>query len=190
MQITKVVGELTFLAIHYLAQSPQGFYMIRRCHQQDFEAIWEIINDGAKVYRGVIPPHCCKDPYMSREELRNEIHDGVDFWGFEDNGELNGVMGIQPVKDVTLIRHAYVRASRQKVGIGSQLLAHLRSLTGGPVLIGTWADASWAIRFYQKHGFRLVEPAEKNRLLKIYWTVPDAQIAASVVLADRRSSPL
>ncbi len=159
--------------------------MIRRCDESDFEVIWQIINDGAKAYHGVIPKDRWKEPYMSRDELRHEMRDGVEFWGFEENGELNGVMGIQPVKDVTLIRHAYVRTDRQKAGIGARLLAHLRSLTSGPVLVGTWADATWAIRFYEKHGFQLVAPKEKNRLLKKYWTVPDEQIATSVVLADR-----
>ena len=160
--------------------------MIRRCDESDFESIWEIINDGAQAYDGVIPRDRWKEPYMSRDELRHEMRDGVEFWGFEENGELHGVMGIQPVKDVTLIRHAYVRTKRQKTGIGARLLVHLRSLTTGPVLIGTWADALWAIRFYEKHGFDLVAPEEKNRLLRTYWTVPDEQIATSVVLVDRR----
>jgi len=161
--------------------------MIRRCVENDFEVIWQIINDGAQAYKGVIPADRWREPYMSREELRHEMCDGVEFWGFEEGGELSGVMGIQPVKDVTLIRHAYVRSARQKAGIGARLLAHLRSLTGGPVLIGTWADASWAIRFYEKHGFRVVGPDEKNRLLKTYWTIPDRQIATSVVLVDRKA---
>jgi GNAT superfamily N-acetyltransferase len=160
--------------------------MIRRCTEKEFETIWHIINDGAQAYKGVIPVDCWKEPYMSREELRHEMRDGVEFWGFEEEGELTGVMGIQAVKDVTLIRHAYVRTHRQKAGIGAQLLAHLRSLASGPVLIGTWADASWAIRFYEKHGFQLVGPEEKNRLLEIYWTIPDCQAATSVVLTDRR----
>lgn len=160
--------------------------MIRRCDERDFEVIWQIINDGAEAYRGVIPQDRWEEPYMSREELRHEMRDGVQFWGYEGNGELEGVMGIQAVQDVTLIRHAYVRTRRQKSGIGAQLLAHLRSLAQGPVLIGTWADASWAIRFYEKHGFQLVTPTEeKDRLLRKYWTVPDEQIATSVVLADR-----
>jgi GNAT superfamily N-acetyltransferase len=159
--------------------------MIRRCNEIDFETIWQIINDGAQAYKGVIPPDRWNEPYMSREELRHEMRDGVEFWGFLEDGELTGVMGIQPVKDVTLIRHAYVRTRRQKAGIGAQLLAHLRSLTNGPVLIGTWVDASWAIRFYEKHGFQLVGTDEKNRLLKIYWTIPDGQADTSVVLADR-----
>jgi N-acetylglutamate synthase-like GNAT family acetyltransferase len=160
--------------------------MIRQCDENDFEAIWQIINDGAHAYDGVIPRERWKEPYMSREELRHEMRDAVEFWGFEENGELNGVMGIQAVKDVTLIRHAYVRTQRQKAGIGAQLLAHLRSLANGPVLIGTWADASWAIRFYEKHGFELVEPDEKDRLLRMYWTVPEEQAATSVVLVDRK----
>lgn len=163
--------------------------MIRRCNENDFEAIWQIINDGAQAYNGVIPRNRWKEPYMSRDELRHEMRAGVEFWGFEENAELTGVMGIQPVKDVTLIRHAYVRTKRQKAGIGARLLAHLRSSATSPVLIGTWADASWAIRFYQKHGFELVAPEEKNRLLKTYWTIPDEQAATSVVLVDRRLRP-
>jgi GNAT superfamily N-acetyltransferase len=161
--------------------------MIRRCDENDFEVIWQIINDGARAYKGVIPQDCWKEPYMCREELRHEMRDGVEFWGFEEGGELHGVMGIQPVKDVTLIRHAYVRTQRQRAGIGAQLLAHLRSLTSRPVLIGTWADASWAIRFYQKHGFQVVRREEKNRLAKAYWTVPDRQMAKSIVLVDHES---
>jgi len=159
--------------------------MIRRCTEKDFDAIWEIINDGAQAYRGVIPADYRKEPYMSREELNHEIREGVDFWGFEEEGELSGVMGIQPVKDVTLIRHAYVRTERQKAGIGAQLLGHLRKLTTRPVLIGTWADASWAIRFYQKHGFQLVSPEEKTQLLNTYWNIPQGQVVTSVVLADQ-----
>jgi GNAT superfamily N-acetyltransferase len=118
------------------------------------------------------------------EKLRHEINEGVVFWGYEENGTLIGVMGIQQVKDVTLIRHAYVRTSSQKRGIGGLLLSHLRGLATGPVLIGTWADAHWAIRFYERHGFQLVSPHEKDRLLKKYWTIPECQIETSVVLAD------
>jgi len=163
--------------------------MIRQCDRNDFEAIWRVINDGAQAYKGVIPPDRWKEPYMSRDELRREIREGVNFWGFGENAELSGVMGIQAVKDVTLIRHAYVRTERQKAGIGARLLAHLRGLTNGPVLIGTWADASWAIRFYEKHGFQLAGTEEKNQLLKTYWTVPDEQIATSVVLMNRKFLP-
>ena len=161
--------------------------MVRRCDENDFEMIWQIINDGAKAYNGVIPQDRYKEPYMTRDELRHEMRDGVEFWAFEEDGALTGVMGIQPVKDVTLIRHAYVRTCRQRAGIGARLLAHLRGLATGPILIGTWADALWAIRFYQKHGFQLVASEERNVLLRKYWTVPDEQVAASVVLMDRIS---
>ncbi len=160
--------------------------MIRRCNDDDFAPIWTIINDGAQAYRGTIPADCWKEPYMSRNELRHEMAGGVAFWGYETAGELTGVMGIQPVQDVTLIRHAYVRTSRQKQGIGSRLLSHLQTLTSGPILIGTWADATWAIRFYEKHGFQVVSPQEKNRLLSRYWNIPPRQAETSVVLADRK----
>jgi N-acetylglutamate synthase-like GNAT family acetyltransferase len=160
--------------------------MIRRCDDHDLEAIWTIINDGAQAYRGIIPADRWTEPYMSREKLQHEVEDGVVFWGFEDAGLVAGVMGLQQVSDVTLIRHAYVRSSSQRRGIGAQLLSHLRELAGGPVLIGTWAAASWAIRFYERYGFQLVDHEEKNRLLKKYWTVPERQIETSVVLADER----
>ena len=123
---------------------------------------------------------------MSREEMQGEIEDGVVFWGFEDGGELVGVMGIQKVRDVTLIRHAYVRSEWQKRGIGARLLAQLRGLTEEPILIGTWADAVWAIRFYEKHGFRMVGIAEKDRLLRRYWKISERQRETSVVLADSK----
>jgi GNAT superfamily N-acetyltransferase len=160
--------------------------MIRKCDERDFEMIWEIINDGARAYKGVIPEDCWREPYMSRRELQHEINEGVVFWGFEEGGGLAGVMGIQPIQDVTLIRHAYVRSNRQKLGIGSQLLFHLRRLATGPVLIGTWADAAWAIRFYEKHGFQIVSPENKAQLLKRYWTIQERQIETSVVLADEK----
>jgi N-acetylglutamate synthase-like GNAT family acetyltransferase len=158
--------------------------MIRRCDEQDFESILTIINDGAQVYRGVIPADRWTEPYMSHEKLQHEINQGVVFWGYQDNGTLAGVMGLQQVQDVTLIRHAYVRSDSQKRGIGSRLLSHLRELTNDPVLIGTWADAGWAIRFYEKHGFRMVSSEDKNRLLKKYWNIPERQVETSVVLAD------
>lgn len=157
--------------------------MIRRCEEQDFEAIYEIVNDAATAYRGVIPADCWAEPYMPREELREEIGAGIDFWGWEANGDLAGVMGIQHVKDVTLIRHAYVRTTSQRQGIGVALLESLDAQTDRPVLIGTWADASWAISFYEKHGFRRVSPEAKDRLLRTYWTVSERQIETSVVLA-------
>jgi N-acetylglutamate synthase-like GNAT family acetyltransferase len=160
--------------------------MIRRCEKDDSERIWEIINDGARAYRGVIPADQWTEPYMSREEMEREIEDGVVFWGFEDGGELVGVMEIQKVRDVTLIRHAYVRSEWQKRGIGAQLLAQLRGLTEKPILIGTWADAVWAIRFYEKHGFGMVDLAETGRLLKKYWKISERQRETSVVLADSK----
>jgi GNAT superfamily N-acetyltransferase len=159
--------------------------MIRRCDDRDFDLIWAIINDGAQAYRGIIPADRWTEPYMSREKLRREIDDGVVFWGYEEVATLAGVMGIQPVQDVTLIRHAYVRTSSQKRGIGAHLLSHLRELASGPVLIGTWADAAWAIRFYERHGFQMVSPKRKDELLKKYWTIPERQIETSVVLADQ-----
>ena len=158
--------------------------MIRRCEERDFDQIWSVIDDGAQAYKGIIPTDCWTEPYMSRDELRAEIENGVTFWGYEENGALTGVMGIQPVEDVTLIRHAYVRTSTQRQGIGACLLAHLRKLAQGAVLVGTWADAVWAIRFYERHGFHLVAPEQRGRLLRKYWKVPDRQVDTSVVLAD------
>jgi N-acetylglutamate synthase-like GNAT family acetyltransferase len=160
--------------------------MIRRCDDRDFTLIWAIINDGAQAYRGTIPEDRWTEPYMSREKLQHEIDDGVVFWGYEDAGNLLGVMGLQQVKDVTLIRHAYVRTGSQKRGIGAHLLSHLRLMAKGPVLIGTWADAVWAIRFYERHGFEMVCTEEKDRLLKQYWKIPERQIETSVVLADAK----
>jgi GNAT superfamily N-acetyltransferase len=164
--------------------------MIRRCDDRDFEQIWAIINDGARAYQGVIPEDCWSEPYMSKDHLRHEIDNGVAFWGFNEAGKLAGVMGIQPVgevtENITLIRHAYVASTNQRKGIGARLLAHLRTLTPGPVLIGTWADAVWAIRFYEKHGFQLLSREQKDRLLRKYWSIPERQAEASVVLADTK----
>ncbi|RLD98565.1 MAG: GNAT family N-acetyltransferase [Aquificota bacterium] len=160
--------------------------MIRRCGNDDFETIYSVINDAAEAYNGVIPEDLWKVPYMSRVELQHEIDEGVVFWGYEEDGELIGVMGIQDVQDVTLIRHAYVRTAKQNQGIGGKLLSDLLKKTARPVLVGTWADAVWAIRFYEKHGFRLVSPEEKDRLLRKYWSIPDRQVETSVVLADRK----
>jgi N-acetylglutamate synthase-like GNAT family acetyltransferase len=160
--------------------------MIRPCHPSDFEIIYLIINDAAEAYRGVIPADRWHVPYMSKDELRQEIDGGVLFWGYEEAGQLIGVMGIQDVKDVTLIRHAYVRTAKRNQGIGGRLLSALCEKTTRPTLVGTWADARWAIRFYENHGFRVVTPQEKERLLKTYWSIPSRQIHTSVVLADRR----
>jgi N-acetylglutamate synthase-like GNAT family acetyltransferase len=158
--------------------------MIRPCRSDEFGVIGEIINDAAQAYRGVIPKDRWHEPYMSLVELKKQMEAGVNFWGMEQDGKLSGVMGIQPVQDVALIRHAYVRTACRNQGIGSKLLKHLRALTDRPILIGTWAAAVWAIAFYEKHGFRKVSPAEKDRLLKRYWSIPDRQIETSVVLAD------
>ena len=157
--------------------------MIRECLEDDFEAIYEIINDAAQAYRGIIPPDRWHDPYMPREELREEISAGIAFLGYEKEGELVGVMGTQDLQDVTLIRHAYVRTAHRNQGIGGELLGQIMDGATRPVLIGTWADAFWAIRFYERHGFKVVSPGEKERLLRKYWSVPDRQIVTSVVLA-------
>ncbi len=159
--------------------------MIRRCTPGDFDAILAIVNDAATAYRGVIPADRWKEPYMPAGELEHEIRSGVVFWSFEEEGgELAGVMGIQDVKDVTLIRHAYVRTALRNRGIGGRLLEHLQALAARPVLIGTWAAAVWAVRFYEKHGFARVSQEEKDRLLGLYWSIPARQVETSVVLAD------
>jgi GNAT superfamily N-acetyltransferase len=160
--------------------------MIRPCDERDFEMIWEIVNDGAQAYKGIIPADRWHEPYMTRDELRHEIEAGVTFWGFDEDGALAGVMGIQPVEDVTLIRHAYVRTGWQKRGIGALLLERLKTLTETPLLVGTWTDARWAIGFYEKHGFQIVTDKEKDFLLRRYWKIPERQIETSVVLADER----
>ncbi len=159
--------------------------MMRRCNEQDYAAIMEIINDAAQAYKGVIPEDRWHEPYMPQEQLQQEIASGVCFWGFEENGRLTGVMGTQDKEDVTLIRHAYVRTNLRNRGTGSLLLKYLETMTQKQILIGTWADAVWAVTFYEKNGYRLVSPEEKNRLLKKYWHIPDRQIATSVVLVGR-----
>ncbi|MGZ3595216.1 MAG: GNAT family N-acetyltransferase [Syntrophales bacterium] len=160
---------------------------IRPCGESDFEIIYEIINDAAEAYRGIIPADRWKEPYMSKAELRHEIDEGVKFWGYIENGELLGVMGMQDIEDVTLMRHAYVRTVRRRQGIGCRLLSELRKKASRPILIGTWAAAVWAVRFYEAHGFYLVSPEEKYRLLKRYWSIPERQIETSVVLAEQGS---
>jgi uncharacterized protein YdhG (YjbR/CyaY superfamily)/GNAT superfamily N-acetyltransferase len=157
---------------------------IRPCGPDEHAAILAIVNAAAEAYRGVIPSDCWHEPYMPPEELEREIAAGVTFWGYEADGDLIGVMGIQRVRDVDLIRHAYVLPGSQGRGVGSRLLAHLQSLTTRRILIGTWMDAEWAIRFYRRHGYELVSPAEKASLLKTYWTISERQIETSVVLAN------
>jgi len=156
--------------------------MIRRCTNADVPIIGSIINEAAERYRGAIPADCFHEPYMSSAELESEIAAGVEFWGWEERGELTGVMGVQRVLDATLIRHAYVRTQSQGRGIGGALLTGLKRQVAGRLLIGTWAAAEWAIRFYQGHGFRLVPASERDRLLSTYWTIPDRQRDTSVVL--------
>ncbi len=159
---------------------------VRPCTGKDIGMIHAVINEAAGAYRDVIPADCWKEPYMSEEELRREIADGVRFFGYEEGDRLIGVMGIQHVRDVSLVRHAYVRTARRRTGIGGTLLAALRAQTARPLLMGTWAAAAWAVQFYEKHGFRLVTPDEKDRLLKKYWNISERQIETSVVLADER----
>jgi len=160
--------------------------MLRPCDNKDFESIYSIVNDAAKAYKDIIPEDRWKEPYMSGDELKHEIDQGVVFWGYEEDGELVGVMGIQHIQDVTLIRHSYVRTERQNQGVGAKLLSGLRRQTKSPILIGTWADAVWAISFYKKHGFRIVSQDDKDLLLKKYWSIPARQVETSVVLAEQK----
>jgi GNAT superfamily N-acetyltransferase len=164
--------------------------MIRLCTDNDFYAIFEIVNNAAQAYNGVIPGDCWHDPYMPQDYLRHELDAGVMFWGYEENGELLGTMGIQDVQEVTLIRHAYVRTAHRNKGIGGKLISHLKTLTTRPTLVGTWQAATWAIRFYEHYGFKLVSYAEKERLLRKYWNIPERQTETSVVLANERALAL
>ena len=168
---------------------------IQPAAEGDFEEIYEIINDAASAYKGIIPDDRWKEPYMPREELREQIADGVVFYGYSVNGLLLGVMGIQDKGEVFLIRHAYIRTVCRNLGIGGKLLEYLHGPAGKPMLIGTWADASWAIRFYEKNGFRRVTDVEqKNALLRKFWNIPQRQVETSVVLTDtetcRKGKPL
>ncbi len=159
---------------------------IRRCDADDLPHILSIINDAALAYEGIIPADRWHEPYMRPDELAHEIEAGVEFTGYDSGGALVGVMGIQDRGDVTLIRHAYVRTTRRRQGIGEQLLRHLEATTAKPILIGTWAAAHWAIRFYEKNGYRILPRSEIERLLRTYWTIPERQIETSVVLANAR----
>jgi GNAT superfamily N-acetyltransferase len=160
--------------------------VIRPCQAAERGAILAIVNVAAEAYRGVIPADRWHDPYMRSEELAADIAAGVRFWGYETDGALVGVMGVQSVGDVDLIRHAYVLPERQGDGIGTSLLRHLRDVAGRPMLVGTWAAAEWAIRFYERNGFTRVSEADRADLLRRYWTIPERQIETSVVLADDR----
>ena len=159
--------------------------MIRPLKNDEVELALAIINESSTAaYKGVIPDDCWQEPYMPGEELWAEIAAGIDFWVYEVDGAILGVMGRQPLTEVTLIRHAYVRPAAQQRGLGAQLLRHLLQGVNAPILVGTWAAAWWAIRFYEKHGFKLVTPMEKDRLLRRYWTISDRQVETSVVLGD------
>ena len=160
---------------------------IRPCSDDERAAILAIVNAAAEAYRGVIPEDCWHEPYMSRAELDGEIEAGVAFSGYEEDGALVGVMGIQPVRDVDLIRHAYVAPSSQRRGVGTALMGHLGRPSSRSTLVGTWAAASWAIDFYRRHGFELVAPDRAAELLGTYWTITDRQVETSVVLAARRT---
>ena len=157
---------------------------IRRCRDDERAAILAVINAAAEAYRGVIPADRWREPYMSLDELDGEIAAGVAFWGYEADGALVGIMGMQSVRDVDLIRHAYVLPASQRHGVGGALLEHLARPAGRRMLVGTWAAADWAIRFYRRHGFEQVSPQQKTALLKTYWTIPDRQIETSVVLSN------
>lgn len=156
--------------------------MIRLCQTGDLDTIYHIINDSARAYEGHIPADRYHEPYMSEEELRTEIADGIVFYGYEEEGHLDAIMGLQDKGPVILIRHAYTRTEKRGRGIGSRLLAHLLSLADKPILVGTWRGAEWAIRFYQRHGFRRVSEQEKDWLLRTYWAIPGRQVETSVVL--------
>lgn len=157
---------------------------IRPCRDDELGDVLAVVNAAAEAYRGVIPDDLWHEPYMDSGELECEIEAGVRFWGCDGNGELIGAMGIQSVRDVDLIRHAYVRPDRQRRGVGGALLRHLRDQSSRTILVGTWAAATWAIDFYRHHGFEQVTPARTTSLLRTYWTIPERQIETSVVLAE------
>ena len=158
---------------------------IRPCGASELTSILEIVNSAAEAYRGVIPADRWHEPYMPLEQLEREVADGVAFWGCEREGELVGVMGIQSVRDVDLIRHAYVRPDHQRHGVGAALIDHICATSTRRMLVGTWAAATWAIDFYRRHGFELASPARTRELLSTYWRIPDRQVETSVVLEKR-----
>jgi GNAT superfamily N-acetyltransferase len=159
---------------------------IRKSNDADRAGILAVVNAAAVAYRGVIPGDRWHEPYMSMDELARDIGDGIVFWIAEAEGSLLGVMGIQDRGAVALVRHAYVAPATQRTGVGTTLLRHVTRLSDKPILIGTWADASWAIDFYRRNGFTVLPHAEKERLLRTYWSIPERQIETSVVLGDRR----
>ena len=160
--------------------------VVRLAEAADLPQIFAIINDAAQAYRGVIPSDRWHEPYMPITELQREIENGIQFWVLEEYGRISGVIGIQDKGSVALVRHAYVASSTQRKGVGTKLLRHVEGLVDKPILIGTWAAASWAIEFYRRNGFTVVPETAKNELLRTYWSIPERQIETSVVLADRR----
>jgi len=165
-------------------ETQAGARMIRPCCAADAPQIFRIVNDAAQAYKGIIPADRWHEPYMPMDHLESEMAQGVRFVGYEEDGKLVGVMGIQDRGEVDLIRHAYVVTSRRQGGVGTKLLAHLEKASGKPMLIGTWAAATWAIRFYEKNGYRLLSREDTVRLLKKYWNIPERQVETSVVLAS------
>ena len=164
--------------------------MIGKLSDFEFNAILNVINDAAVAYKGVIPADRWKEPYMPAQELQEEIESGVQFYGLKENNALVAVMAIQPAKDVTLIRHAYVLTSHQRKGYGEKLLKYLMTLAStSKVLVGTWKAAYWAVNFYAKHGFKIVSEEEKDKLLRTYWNIPERQVETSVVLKLERQNP-
>jgi len=160
--------------------------LIRKSNEADSAAMLAIVNAAAKAYLGVIPVDRWREPYMPADELGKEMSDGVNFWVAEDHGRLIGMIGIQNKGEAELVRHAYVEPTAQRKGVGTSLLRHVQNLTGKPVLVGTWADASWAIEFYRRNGFTVVSSEQKDHLLRQYWSIPERQIETSVVLVDAR----
>ena len=155
--------------------------MIRECTESDAERICFVVNEAAEAYRGVIPDDCWHAPYMPLDELRREMA-GMTFFGWDDGDGLAGVMGYQPLEGVTLVRHAYVLSTRQGEGIGGRLLDHLTAMSSGRLLVGTWKAATWAVRFYERHGLRRLGDAESQELLRRYWDIPQRQRETSLVL--------
>jgi GNAT superfamily N-acetyltransferase len=158
--------------------------MIRECLAKDRADIYSIVNDAANAYKDVIPADRWHEPYMPMEELETQIADGVVFYGYEMDGALAGVMGIQDKGEVALIRHAYVRTAIRNSGIGSKLLKFLEARTDKPILIGTWLAATWAIGFYKKNGYVPLDRHETETLLKRFWKIPLRQVETSIVLAN------